>query len=103
MSYPVIAAFAVSGVAAATFTYRYLIKKTGKSSTLLNYDGDSEEDIYSECPEASFPYNKDHYLASDAFACFIDDTISSNKLKHRRELAGFGQFVNIENTPRGYR
>ena len=94
MSYSVIAAAAT---AAAALTYRYFIKSTPTESARgLNYEGDGEDNIYSECPEASFHYDKDHYLANDSFATFIDETISSNKAKHKRELSGFGQFVNIE-------
>ena len=35
-----------------------------------------EEDIYADCPvEEGFEYDKDHYLASDRFASFIDEEI----------------------------
>ena len=92
MSYPIIAAAA----AAAAITYRYFTKKTPEMSVMLNYDADAENDIYAECPKASFPYDKDYYLASDAFASFIDETIASNKLERDNKLSGFGQYVNIE-------
>ena len=92
MSYPVLAAAA----AAAAITYRYFTKKTPEISTTLNYDADGENDIYAECPTASFPYDKDHYLASDSFASFIDKTIAFNKIKKDNKHSGFGQYVNIE-------
>lgn len=93
MSYP----FIVAAAAAATLTYRYFIKSTPvESAGALNYEGDSEENPYSECPEATFPYDKDHYLSSSAFADFIDETIASNKAKRDQELSEFGQYVNIE-------
>lgn len=96
MSYPVLAAAA----AAAALTYRYFTKKTPEMSVMLNYDADVEDDIYTECPTASFHYDKDHYLASDAFARFIDETIASQKLERENKLSGFGQYVNIENIER---
>jgi len=35
-----------------------------------------EEDIYADCPVLEgFEYDKDHYLASDRFASFIDEEI----------------------------
>jgi hypothetical protein len=35
-----------------------------------------EEDIYTDCPVLEgFEYDKDHYLASDRFASFIDEEI----------------------------
>ena len=34
-----------------------------------------EEDDYSECPTASFYYDKDMYLANDRYAKIVDDSI----------------------------
>lgn len=34
-----------------------------------------EEDIYSECPTASFYYDKDMYLGSDNYATLVDAAI----------------------------
>ena len=92
MSYPIIAAAA----AAAAITYRYFTNVVAPRAQGTNYDADSEMDIYAECPKASFPYDKDHYLASDSFAQFIDETIASNKIEREKKLSGFGQYVNIE-------
>ena len=93
MSYSVIAA-----AAAVAFTYRYFTRPIAVQSQPINYDADNEVDIYADCPKASFPYDKDHYLASDGFAKFIDETIASNKREQDRDLSGFGQYVNIEKT-----
>ena len=92
MSYPVIAAAAT----AAAITYRYFTRPVAVQSQPVNYDADTEVDIYADCPKASFPYDKDHYLASDGFAQFIDETIASNERERDRELSEFGQYVNIE-------
>ena len=44
-----------------------------------------EEDIYADCPvEEGFEYDKDHYLASDRFASFIDEEIPSHLREERR-------------------
>ncbi len=44
-----------------------------------------EEDIYADCPvEEGFEYDKDHYLASDRFASFIDEEIRSRLREERR-------------------
>ena len=43
-----------------------------------------EEDIYADCPvEEAFEYDKDHYLASDRFASFIDEEIRQHQLQER--------------------
>ena len=43
-----------------------------------------EEDIYADCPvEEGFDYDKDHYLASDRFASFIDEEIRSRLREER--------------------
>lgn len=34
-----------------------------------------EEDDYSECPTASFYYDKDMYLANDRYAIIVDESI----------------------------
>ena len=36
-----------------------------------------EEDDYSECPTASFYYDKDMYLANDRYAKIVDDSIKN--------------------------
>tara|TARA_B100001142_G_C14340077_1_gene657492 strand:+ start:1637 stop:1837 length:201 start_codon:yes stop_codon:yes gene_type:complete len=36
-----------------------------------------EEDIYSECPTASFYYDKDMYLGSDNYATLVDNAIKT--------------------------
>uniref|UniRef100_A0A6C0C2S0 Uncharacterized protein n=1 Tax=viral metagenome TaxID=1070528 RepID=A0A6C0C2S0_9ZZZZ len=92
MSYPVIAAAAT----AAAITYRYFTRPAAVQAQPINYDADTEVDIYADCPKASFPYDKDYYLASDRFAQFIDETIASNKREQDRELSEFGQYANIE-------
>mgnify|MGYP001398155933 CR=1 FL=1 len=92
MSYPIIAATAT----VAAITYRYFTKQSVVHSKPTDYDADTEVDIYADCPKASFHYDKDHYLASDGFAQFIDETIASNKRERDRELSEFGQYVNIE-------
>ena len=44
-----------------------------------------EEDIYADCPvEEGFEYDKDHYLASDRFASFIDEEIRHRLQQERR-------------------
>ena len=44
-----------------------------------------EEDIYADCPvEEGFEYDKDHYLASDRFASFIDEEIRRRLQQERR-------------------
>ena len=44
-----------------------------------------EEDIYADCPvEEGFEYDKDHYLASDCFASFIDEKIRCHLRDERR-------------------
>ena len=44
-----------------------------------------EEDIYADCPvEEGFEYDKDHYLASDHFASFIDEEIRRHLRQERR-------------------
>jgi len=46
-----------------------------------------EEDIYADCPvEEGFDYDKDHYLASDRFASFIDEEIRSRLREERRAM-----------------
>ena len=92
MSYPVI----VAAATAVAITYRYFTRQTVAHAKQVNYDADSEMNIYDECPKASFVYDKDHYLASDSFARFIDQQIQESKLKEKRNLSGFGQYVNIE-------
>jgi len=43
-----------------------------------------EEDIYADCPvEEGFEYDKDHYLASDRFASFIDEEIRRHLRQER--------------------
>lgn len=36
-----------------------------------------EENIYSECPTASFYYDKDMYLGSDNYATLVDNAIKT--------------------------
>jgi len=44
-----------------------------------------EEDIYTDCPVLEgFEYDKDHYLASDGFASFIDEEIRCRLREERR-------------------
>ena len=92
MSYSVI----VVAATAVAITYRYLTKQTVLHAKQLEYDADTENNIYDECPKASFAYDKEHYLASESFAQFIDQQIQESKVKEKRNLSGFGQYVNIE-------
>ena len=71
MSYPII----VAAAAAAAITYRYFTKQPIVRSQAFDYDADTELDMYTECPKAPFPYDKDHYLGSDKFAQMIDKMI----------------------------
>lgn len=46
-----------------------------------------EEDIYADCPVLEgFEYDKDHYLASDRFASFIDEEIRLLKIVYHHLL-----------------